>query len=95
MTKCKYDWSAAESSYINAPDMGRRVSLRDISDQYNIPYQTVRRYAAKYKWVYRRDQIYYDARKLREPQVPQFYRYSTRGMPKNVVAVLQRSQFGR
>jgi hypothetical protein len=87
MPTCKYDWSTAERSFIQAPDRDR-VTLKDISSRHNIPYQTIRRYAAKHRWISRRDTIHYEARKLQQPITK--YPYSTRGMPKNMAHMLQR-----
>lgn len=84
----KYDWSSAEQMYIQAQDRYPHINLKDISVQHNIPYQTVRRYAAKHRWVSRRDTIHYDARKLQQPVRRQHY-YSTQGMHKNVTHMLQ------
>jgi len=49
----KYDWPAVERYFI---DLGfeSRVSLKEISEKFNIPYQSVRRYAAKHEWHNRR-----------------------------------------
>lgn len=44
----KYEWEAIEEYFINHVE--QRVSLKDISKIFRIPYQTVRRYAAKHKW---------------------------------------------
>lgn len=74
MPECKYDWPAAEKTFMEAPDVHPRVSLLDISRQYDIPYQTVRRYAAKHRWNSRRDNVYYEIRKARYP-VKQPYVY--------------------
>jgi hypothetical protein len=83
----KYDWPTVEQIFIQAPDRYPHVTLKDVSKQFSIPYQTLRRYAAHNKWVSRRDEIYYQARKLREPI--RNHTYSTRGMHKSVVHMLQ------
>jgi hypothetical protein len=50
----KYDWRAAEAAFVYAPDDGNRVTLKTISEQFGIPYQTVRRYAAAQNWTEKR-----------------------------------------
>jgi hypothetical protein len=50
----KHDWRAAETAFVYAPDDGNRVTLKKISEQFNIPYQTVRRYAAAQNWTEKR-----------------------------------------
>jgi hypothetical protein len=49
----KYDWEKAEKFFIDS-GFESRISLKDISQQLNIPYQTVRRYAAAHEWHNRR-----------------------------------------
>jgi hypothetical protein len=50
----KYNWQAAETAFVYAPDDGSRVTLKIISEQFNIPYQTVRRYAVAQNWTEKR-----------------------------------------
>jgi predicted transcriptional regulator len=50
----KYDWTAAEAAFVYAPDDGNRVTLKTISEQFGISYQTVRRYAANNEWIKKR-----------------------------------------
>lgn len=45
----KYDWKKAEQFFMDS-GYESRLSLKDISERFNIPYQTVRRYAAAHKW---------------------------------------------
>ncbi len=45
----KYDWQEAERYFLNSGHESR-ISLREISERFQIPYQTVRRYAAKQEW---------------------------------------------
>lgn len=45
----KYDWDQAEQFFMK-PGEGKEVSLKDVSERFNIPYQTVRRYAAAQEW---------------------------------------------
>jgi predicted 3-demethylubiquinone-9 3-methyltransferase (glyoxalase superfamily) len=49
MANIKYDWETAEQFFL---DLGEEseISLKGISERFNIPYQTVRRYAAAHKW---------------------------------------------
>lgn len=44
-----HDWEAAERYFL---DKGykSKVSLREISEKFDIPYQSVRRYAGKCEW---------------------------------------------
>lgn len=86
MAKQRYNWAAAEKAYMNAPDP--HVSLKDVSLQFGIPYQTVRRYAAQHKWNERRWRADYERREASRP-APRTYTYSTRGMPPGFAAVLQ------
>ena len=44
-----YDWEAAKEYYISA-GWPSNVFLQDVAERYNIPYQTVRRRAAKERW---------------------------------------------
>lgn len=87
MFECKYNWPAAELTFMKAPNTHPRVTLKDISDEFQIPYQTVRRYAAKHKWNSRRDNAYYEARKANLP-VKRPYIYSERGMPRYIASML-------
>ncbi|GEN35917.1 hypothetical protein [Aneurinibacillus danicus] len=50
----KYDWPVAEAAFVYAPDGEPYVTLKTISMQFGIPYQTVRRYAAKRNWTEKR-----------------------------------------
>ncbi|MGO4268246.1 hypothetical protein AB4Z22_00115 [Paenibacillus sp. TAF58] len=84
---CKYNWSDAEHTFINAPDW-ETMTLKVISDQYNIPYQTVRRYAAQHKWISQRDALVYQSRKLTHPARTHVFSYSPRGLPKSIAALL-------
>jgi hypothetical protein len=45
----KYNWEQVEHFFIEAGEQSG-VSLKDVSKHFNIPYQTVRRYAAAHKW---------------------------------------------
>lgn len=45
----KYDWQAVEQYFINT-NLDEKLSLKDVSEIFGIPYQTVRRYAAEHKW---------------------------------------------
>jgi hypothetical protein len=47
MVNKKYDWPTVESFFFNAGD---KSSLKEISEQFKIPYQSVRRYAAQQDW---------------------------------------------
>lgn len=49
MMSQKYNWNVAEDYFISS---GHRsgVTLKDVSEKYDIPYQTVRRYAATHQW---------------------------------------------
>ncbi|OKL38348.1 hypothetical protein [Domibacillus mangrovi] len=49
----KYDWEQAERYFIGSGEESG-LTLKDTSEQFNIPYQTVRRYAAAHKWHSRR-----------------------------------------
>jgi hypothetical protein len=49
MPAYKYDWIRAERNYMDA-GYGSGVTLKVISERHGIPYQTVRRYAAKNRW---------------------------------------------
>lgn len=53
MTNMKYDWKPVESYFMDS-GYTSRLSLKDISNRFNIPYQTVRRYAAAHEWHSRR-----------------------------------------
>jgi len=44
-----YEWGKAKSYYINAGWLSG-VSMRDVAKRFSIPYQTVRRRAAKEQW---------------------------------------------
>ena len=43
----EHDWLNAEIHFIVSPE---RLTLKDIADQFEIPYQSVRRYASKNNW---------------------------------------------
>lgn len=45
----KHNWQAAEEFFLNAGHHSG-VSLKEISKNFNIPYQSVRFYAAKQQW---------------------------------------------
>lgn len=45
----KYDWDWMREYY--ARSCKSRTSLKDVSELFNVPYQTVRRVAAKENWV--------------------------------------------
>ncbi|HWO77762.1 MAG TPA: hypothetical protein VNM69_17990 [Bacillus sp. (in: firmicutes)] len=45
----KYDWPTVEQYFINT-NLDKKFSLKDVSKSFEIPYQTVRRYAAEHKW---------------------------------------------
>jgi hypothetical protein len=45
----KYDWNAAETFFIEA-GYESRITLKEVSERFNIPYQSLRRYAAKHEW---------------------------------------------
>jgi hypothetical protein len=49
ITNIKYDWKTVEKFFLDY-DSESRITLKDISERFNIPYQTVRRYAAAHKW---------------------------------------------
>ena len=49
----KYDWNQAERFFMDAEGPGR-ISLKGVSEQFTIPYQTVRRHAAAHDWHSRR-----------------------------------------
>lgn len=49
----KYDWGAAEDFFIQS-GFESRLSLKEIGERFNIPYQSVRRYAAAHNWHNRR-----------------------------------------
>ncbi|WP_338754880.1 hypothetical protein [Bacillus sp. FJAT-52991] len=53
----KYDWNAVEQFFIDS-GYESRVSLKDVSERFNIPYQTVRRYAAAHKWHSKRYRVW-------------------------------------
>lgn len=67
MSEPIYNWKVAEKAYMQAPDQHPRVSLKDISIRFGIPYQSVRRYAAKRRWNSRRERAYYARRQSRYP----------------------------
>lgn len=46
------DWKLAEEKFLNSGHHG--LSLKEISEFMAIPYQSVRRYAAKHEWHNRR-----------------------------------------
>lgn len=43
----KYEWEPIERAYVDAE---QRTTLKIISERFNIPYQTIRRYAATHGW---------------------------------------------
>lgn len=45
----KYDWDQAEQFFMAAEGLGK-ISLKEVSERLNIPYQTVRRHAAVHDW---------------------------------------------
>ncbi|NRD81146.1 hypothetical protein HPT25_28040 [Bacillus sp. BRMEA1] len=49
----KYDWKKVEAYFMNA-GFESRLSLMEIGLKFNIPYQSVRRYAAAHDWHNRR-----------------------------------------
>lgn len=57
MANVKYNWQSVECYFMN---MGytSRFSLKDVSERFNIPYQTVRRYAAAHKWHSKRYRVW-------------------------------------
>ncbi|MBK5482990.1 hypothetical protein JFV29_14170 [Peribacillus sp. TH16] len=57
----KYDWKAVESYFLEAGHQSR-ISLREVSERYDIPYQSVRRYAAKREWHNIRHRAWIDER---------------------------------
>jgi hypothetical protein len=57
----KYDWEAVEQDFMRVGH-GSRVSLKAISNRHGIPYQTVRRYAAKNEWHIKRWRNWIDKR---------------------------------
>lgn len=75
----KHDWPSAEEAYIRSLDRGKRESLKTISIRYHIPYQSVRRYAAKHKWVSRRDELSYQRLMVRLQHMRQ-HSYSRKAM---------------
>lgn len=46
MVNKKYDWEEVERYFM----AGNDITLRDVSERFNIPYQTVRRYAGNNEW---------------------------------------------
>ncbi len=42
------DWASAEEMFLKSGHHG--LTLKEISERLSIPYQSVRRYAAKYEW---------------------------------------------
>lgn len=57
----KYDWKAVEEFYLEG-DYTERLSFKQISEVFNIPYQTVRRYAAKHDWHNKKYRAWIDKR---------------------------------
>lgn len=53
MRKTVYDWETVEQ-YFFKKGHKNKVSLRNISEKFDIPYQSVRRYAAQHQWHKRR-----------------------------------------
>lgn len=54
----KYDWDNVEAYFFNTDD----VTLKDISETFNIPYVTVRRYAASQDWHGRKYRAWLEAK---------------------------------
>ncbi len=47
----KYPWDEMKWHFFHENKPGqKKVSLKDVSKRYNVPYQTARRYAAKDNW---------------------------------------------
>jgi len=47
----KYEWDKLKWHFFHDFNpIHDRITLKDVSDRYNVPYQTVRRYAAKDRW---------------------------------------------
>lgn len=44
----RHNWSSAERYFLS--DSETNISLKDVSKRFRIPYQSVRRHAAKHKW---------------------------------------------
>lgn len=47
----EHDWLMAEKDFVIALE---KCTLKDIADRYNIPHQSVRRYAVKHSWNQKR-----------------------------------------
>ncbi|OJH16024.1 hypothetical protein BLX88_26035 [Bacillus obstructivus] len=45
----KYDWNSIERYFMECGQESG-ITLKDISDNFVIPYQSIRRYAAKHNW---------------------------------------------
>ncbi|WP_046178845.1 hypothetical protein [Domibacillus tundrae] len=45
----KYDWDQVEQFFMTAEGSGR-ISLKEVGERFNIPYQTVRRHASTHDW---------------------------------------------
>jgi hypothetical protein len=59
MMKEKYNWGEIGTTFIEAGHRSK-VSLKVISQMFDIPYQSVRRRAAAEKWYTRRLYLWYD-----------------------------------
>lgn len=57
MANFKYDWDEVERYFLGA---GLKSSLKEVSEKFRIPYQTVRRHAAAHKWHRRRFKIKFE-----------------------------------
>lgn len=53
MANKKYNWDVVERYFIDSGEQSG-ITLKDVSEKFDIPYQTVRRYAAKREWCSRR-----------------------------------------
>jgi hypothetical protein len=45
----KYDWKEIEDSFLKTGHESR-ITLKDISERFEVPYQSLRRHAAKKEW---------------------------------------------
>jgi hypothetical protein len=52
----KYNWEEPQKHFLQS-SMRSGISLKTISEQFRIPYQSVRRYAAAHKWHRKRYHI--------------------------------------
>ena len=50
IVKLKYDWDWMREYYARSQE-NSRTSLKDVSEIFEVPYQTVRRVAAKENWI--------------------------------------------